>query len=112
MELKLNIDGECVLEVCADGEVLVPMDEKERAQCREALQDALRLLAETVVTRSTFSTAVETDEAWIQTSQHHPDCLAVFCCFPPSKPPEDTRGPLRRPVWYPMIVAGIEPRGS
>lgn len=61
--LTIRLNGTNMLEVGADDMVLVPMDHGERALCREALEGALLLLAQTVVTRPTLATAGETGRA-------------------------------------------------
>lgn len=112
MAIQITVDGELSLSIDESGQVLVPMDQGERARCREALQDALKLLAETVVTHSTFSMAIEKDEDWIQTSPHHSDCLATFCCSHPSEQPADSQAQSIQRGWFPKIVGGKEPHGS
>ena len=83
MDLRITKNGEALLEISESGEVLIPMDEEERVQCRKALQDALQFLSQTVVTRSTFSTATETDAAWKQTSPHQ---MSFFSQSPKTSP--------------------------
>lgn len=49
LQLTLRRGADLMLDVTADGSVLVPMDPAEREICRAALNDALLLLAQTVV---------------------------------------------------------------
>lgn len=78
-ELSVRVGHDLVLQVGADDTVTVPMDKQERALCRKALEDALLLLSQTTVTRSTFATEAGSDEVSIQTSPHLSDCHATVC---------------------------------
>jgi hypothetical protein len=77
-ELQIRNDAELLLHVASNGMVSVPLCPKERALCREALEGALKLLADTTITRGTFSTAVGKGEVVIRSSQRPAGSLAVF----------------------------------
>ena len=92
MELKIENESGLVFWVGCGDLVQVSLESEERAQCRKLLLDALELLNQTIVTRSTFSTAAAQDQFEKRSSPHLSDCLGVYDCAPPIK---TTRGQPR-----------------
>lgn len=96
LQLRISIDGQNVLEFGPGDSVMVPMDHDERALCRKALEGALLLLAQTVVTYPTFATADGKDGAATRTGQHLADCREGADWIRPSgRPRSSGTSPLR-----------------
>jgi len=85
MEVKLISESGLSLWLGSNEQVQVPMCKKERAECRKALLDALKLLDETIVKYDTLSTGGAMDAPVIQSLPHLDDCLGVFDYSRPSE---------------------------
>lgn len=92
-ELKIEVGGDLALWVGPGDLVQVPMDSKERALCREALEGALSLLNQTIVKYPTLSTGAEMGAVEIRNLQRPGDCLGVFDCSHPSGPQVGSQEP-------------------
>ena len=85
MEVKLISESGLSLWLGPNDQVQVPMCKDERAECRKALLDALKLLDETIVKFSTLSTVAEMDAPLIQSLPHLDGCLGAFDYSRPSE---------------------------
>lgn len=97
-ELTLSAGSELLLHIGTNDAVTVPMDAGQRALCREALEDALTLLAQTTIALRTFAMEAATDEVWRRSSQRLSDCPEVYDLTRPSGQPVDSRAPRLRLV--------------